>query len=301
MGKNSAIGWTHHTFNPWWGCEKPLVQIGGKTVVSPECVHCYAETWDKRCGGANWGRTAPRRFFGEKHWQEPYKWNREAQATGQRHRVFCLSMGDVLEDRPDLDEPRVRLWETIRDTPSLDWLLLTKRAERFDTVPEWLWKLPNVWPGVTAGTQPTADLRIPPLLALKHRYPHLTAWVSVEPMLEAVQLWKLQSPDAAGIETYPLTGMRGNVGRRWPWAKLDWVVIGGESGAHARPFDVRAARALMRQCQESQVPVFWKQFGARAFCPPRPGFEPLPMKFRHRAGADPAEWPEWAKVQQFPK
>src|SRR5436190_1923297 len=60
MAKNSSIEWTHHTFNPWWGCAK----------VSPACAHCYAEAWAKRVGQNVWGGSADRRFFGDKHWAE---------------------------------------------------------------------------------------------------------------------------------------------------------------------------------------------------------------------------------------
>lgn len=68
MGKDSRIEWTHHTFNPWWGCVK----------VSPACDHCYAESWAKRVGSDVWGAEAPRRFFSDTHWKEPLKWNRDA-------------------------------------------------------------------------------------------------------------------------------------------------------------------------------------------------------------------------------
>lgn len=79
MGYGSAIEWTDHTFNPWHGCAK----------VSPGCAHCYAETLTKRWGGDVWGKTADRRFFGDKHWSEPRKWDRKAQQEGVRRRVFC--------------------------------------------------------------------------------------------------------------------------------------------------------------------------------------------------------------------
>lgn len=92
MAKDSKIEWTHHTFNPWWGCSK----------VSPACVNCYAEAWSKRVGAKVWGRSSERRFFGEKHWSEPIKWNQEAEETGERRRVFCASMADVFELRTDL-------------------------------------------------------------------------------------------------------------------------------------------------------------------------------------------------------
>src|SRR5687768_814805 len=85
LAKNSRIEWTNHTFNPWWGCVK----------VSEACKHCYAEAWAKRLGSKVWGINADRRFFGDKHWAEPIRWNAAAEETGQRARVFCASMADV--------------------------------------------------------------------------------------------------------------------------------------------------------------------------------------------------------------
>ncbi|MGH6631582.1 MAG: DUF5131 family protein [Burkholderiales bacterium] len=71
--RNSRIEWTDHTFNPWWGCVK----------VSPACDHCYAEALDRRLvkigQQAHWGRNAPRKFFGDKYWAAPLKWNRQAE------------------------------------------------------------------------------------------------------------------------------------------------------------------------------------------------------------------------------
>ena len=118
MSERTAIGWCDHTFNPWWGCQR----------VSDGCARCYAEAMAKRTGNPVWGPGA-RRFFGEKHWQEPVRWNAAAERLSVRRRVFCGSMCDVFEDRPDLVEPRGRLWRLIRATPHLDWLLLTKRPE----------------------------------------------------------------------------------------------------------------------------------------------------------------------------
>src|SRR5688572_13560706 len=132
MGKNSPIEWTHHTFNPWWGCTK----------VSPACDHCYAEAWARRVGAKVWGSRAGRRFFSDNHWREPIRWNTAAAEMKARQRVFCASMADVFEPRPDLDGSRARLWELIRQTPWLDWLLLTKRPEHVLTVVPWTMKWP---------------------------------------------------------------------------------------------------------------------------------------------------------------
>jgi protein gp37 len=82
MGQGSSIEWTHHTFNPWWGCVK----------VSPGCKNCYAETFSKRFGYDVWGVNTERKFFGDKYWNEPVKWNKKAKQSGERTSVFCASV-----------------------------------------------------------------------------------------------------------------------------------------------------------------------------------------------------------------
>src|SRR5258708_38895566 len=105
MAKDSAIEWTHHTFNPWWGCTKG----------SPGCKHCYAETWARRLGAALWGARAPRREPSDAYGRQPLAWN-AALRDRDRERVFCACMADVLEDRRDLDGKRGRLWNLIGET-----------------------------------------------------------------------------------------------------------------------------------------------------------------------------------------
>ena len=209
MGKNSKISWTDHTFNPWWGCTK----------VSTGCKHCYAKTWAERCGHTNlWGDNADRRFFGDKHWNEPAKWNRKAPG-----KVFSGSMCDLLEARPDLIEPRQQLYSLIDETPNLTWLLLTKRGENlarfaphqyadgpgFDT---------NVWPGITAEDQELLMLRLPQLMVLSSGQ----SFVSVEPMIGRMSLLY------ASLTLYSLT--LADLHNQHPL----WVIIGGESGNKAR-------------------------------------------------------------------
>ncbi len=254
MGQETRIGWCHHTFNPWWGCVE----------VSPECAHCYARTFDKRVGGDHWGVDAPRRFFGDAHWAEPFKWDRAAKAAGERRRVFCASMADVFEDRRDLDDPREQMWALIRATPNLDWLLLTKRPQNFSTMLPWDWGTGyrNVWLGVTAGLQWTAAERIPIL----RETPAVMRFVSCEPMLESVSMTDFLPgvPLAPGkawadclcLEIAPsdcpcvVCEVRG----------IDWVIIGAESGAKNRPMEEGWARALKDEVVASGAKVFLKQF-----------------------------------------
>jgi protein gp37 len=115
MGENSAISWCDHTFNPWIGCTK----------VSDACENCYAEAWNKRFGKApGWGPGVPR--YRTRTWGEPLKWNREAARTGQRPRIFCASLADVFDNEVG-QSWRDDLWQVLRETPNLRWMLLTKR------------------------------------------------------------------------------------------------------------------------------------------------------------------------------
>lgn len=263
MGETTAIGWTDHTFNPWWGCVK----------VSPACNNCYAEAFAKRTGNDVWGKTADRRFFGEKHWNEPLKWARKAEAEGVRRRVFCASMADVFEDRRDLDDARAQLWDLIGVCHSLDWLLLTKRPENVERlVPPWWadcgWPI-NIWLGTTVEDQKRAEERIPVLAAI----PAHTRFLSCEPLLGPLDLSRwlhLEWMDALGPFDAPAS-FRGDGG----WGRemfatlngrcpsIDWVIVGGESGPGHRLLNLAYARDLVDQAAAAEVACFFKQVGGR--------------------------------------
>jgi protein gp37 len=281
VGKDTEIAWTDHSFNPWWGCAR----------VSPGCERCYAETFSKRVGLKVWGQQAERRFFGDKHWAEPLKWNRDAAAAGVRRRVFCASMADVFEDRRDLDEHRHLLWSLIAETPALDWLLLTKRPENHEMVPL-AWQTGsrrplNVWLGVTAENQEYAERRIP--LLLDAHWPAVR-FVSYEPALGPVDFWAfLRSP--VRDQSLAALGCPGMPG-------VDWVIVGGESGPRARPFDIDWAQSAIEQCRTAGVAVFCKQLGANI----RNAGEPWSwnQKPMDRKGGNPEQWPEHLRVREFP-
>jgi protein gp37 len=230
MGQNSKIEWTHHTFNPWWGCIK----------ISPACKHCYAHSWAKRLGLDLWGRGTGRRFFGDAHWLQPLKWNRDAECARQRRRVFCASMSDVFENRRELDQWRARLWPIIEATPWLDWLLLTKRPQYVAALVPWQGNWPrNVWLGTTVENQKYANERVPVLLdhgAAVH-------FVSCEPLLGSIDLERWLGP----------------TGR--PNTALNWVIAGGESGAKARPMNPGWAVDLRDQCIAAGASFHFKQWG----------------------------------------
>lgn len=230
MGKDSRIEWTHHTFNPWWGCVK----------VSPACDHCYAESWAKRVGSDVWGPESQRRFFSDAHWKEPLKWNRDAAADGIRRRVFCASMADVFENRPDLIETRLRLLELIEATPMLDWLLLTKRIHLVKKLlPKGRELPPHVWIGTTVENDEYARKRLKYLLELKTPS---VRFVSCEPLLGPLNLEPYLQCNAAGT-------------------RIDWVIAGGESGHGSRPMDPAWPEGLQKQCAAADVPFHFKQWG----------------------------------------
>jgi protein gp37 len=245
MAKHTGITWTAHTFNPWWGCVE----------VSPACDNCYARelaasplhgfSEQGKRGFPIWGKDAPRRFFGEAHWREPLGWNRQAERAGERHRVFCASMADVLETRSDavgeqMDRERVRLWRLIAQTPSLDWLLLSKRPQDYRRlVPPELLALSNVWPGTTVES---ADYlwRADELVKLQCVG---LRWVSYEPML-------------GPVDFYPVLGP----------GRIEWLVVGGESGprwnAPDRMMDLGWLEDVADQCRRAGAALFVKQDNA---------------------------------------
>ena len=313
MGENSNIAWTNHTFNPWVGCQK----------ISEGCANCYAEVYDRRVGGVpkkqranpaiaetRWGPQGRRTRTSAANWKLPLKWNEEAAATGTRPRVFCSSLADVFEDRPELVPWRRDLFDLIVSTPNLDWLLLTKRPYLIRPLIEgvgwangmragggasmaraWWGGSPpaNVWLGTTVEDQQRANERIPALLSV----PAKVRFLSCEPLLERVDLSRWLAP------TIQPPG-------------INWVIVGGESGQKARPFELRWARHLMRQCRTEGVAFFMKQLGAcavdelngvagRSLVVPAEAQQLISQRLRDPAGGDPAEWPADLRVREFPE
>lgn len=256
--KDSPIQWTHHTYNPWLGCRK----------VCDECDLCYiVHQTPLRVRGITHG--SERHRCAASTLRQPFAWNRAAQKSGERHRVFCLSLGDWADGEVP-DEWRHHLFQIIKMTQQLDWLLLTKRpklAARFlQVAPD------NVWMGVSAGVDPS------PIFDIRARIHFL----SCEPMLR------------------PMDEIHAS--------KFDWIIFGGESdpGRSARPCDIRWIRDGLRFCQNQDIPAFVKQLGAKPYemkvCPfDRMGLEPARLLMRDSHGGDISEWPEDLRVREFPK
>lgn len=224
MAENSGIEWTHHTFNPWIGCQK----------VSAACDFCYAEVWDNRFGGERWGPHAPRTRT--KTWGNPVKWQNKAAATGRRYRVFTASLADVFDNHRTIDPSwRRELWALIRSCPDLDFLMLTKRPQNIARFlpDDWGDGYQNVWLGATVEDQAAAD-RAHALIDV----PAVVHFLSMEPLLGSVDLSKV------------ING-------------LEWVITGGESGANYRPAKADWFRELRDQCAAANVPFLFKQWEGR--------------------------------------
>ena len=198
MAENSKIGWTDHTHNFWWGCNK----------VSEECRFCYISGIMRRGGHEPFN--GPMRT---KNWSNPFRWNRKTRAEGERLRIFTCSMSDFFH--PEADPWRDDAWQVIRECESLDWLILTKRPELIrDRLPDdWGDGYPNVWLGVTAGCRESLP-RVETLIEI----PAAVRFVSAEPLLEDIDL----RPCLASLD-WVITGCeRAKKGER-RLMDLDWV------------------------------------------------------------------------------
>lgn len=265
-----------------------------------------------------------------KNWNEPVKWNRFAANKSCGFCSFEESDGELLKQcRRCAKKPRVfpslcdwlddevpiewlaRFLGLIRETPNLDWLLLTKRPELWDPriraaiqyneecrmggrnewLSRWLSGTPpnNVWIGTSVKDQTRADERIPEFL----RIPAKLRFLSVEPMLGPVDLDYSCFNGSDSFGSMP---------------GIHWVIVGGESGPGARPCNVAWIRDIVRQCRSAGVPCFVKQLGAVAFegrfagkADPASFDRCERLNLRHPKGGDPSEWPEDLRVRQMPE
>lgn len=225
MAEQTAISWADATFNPWIGCTK--VSTGPQGA----CEKCYAERDNKRRGWVpGWGPGVPRRRT--KTWGEPLKWNRRAIETGYRPRVFCASLADVFDNEVD-DSWRVDLWQLLRETQNLRWMLLTKRIGNAPKMlpPDWTSGIfDHVGLMATLATQAEWDRDIWKLMSI----PATWHGVSVEPMLGPVSL------------------------KGW---RPDWIIGGGESGPGFRYTDPAWVCSLQRECDDAGIAFHFKQWG----------------------------------------
>lgn len=278
MADNSRIEWTEATWTIMTGCTK----------VSPGCANCYAKR--------DWGRlsanpTVPKYFgrdFGDVRFHpelldQPVRWARP-------RRIFVPSMGDVFHESVP-DAALAAIFGIMLLTPRHTFQVLTKRAERMgrflrqaetDGIEPWLraladhglgdlvarvaapeslrWPAPHVWIGVSAEDQERANARIPILL----RTPATVRWVSAEPLLGALRLEQIPVDRHTTVNALAGTGIDWIGAPRIPnliLPRLDWVVVGGESGPKARAMDPAWVASLRAQCERAGVAFLFKQWG----------------------------------------
>lgn len=333
----TSIEWCDVVWNVTRGCSRVSAGCGGPGRIGG----CYAERQAMRFSGpgqpyeglvrqtANGPRWTGRVELIPSKLDEPLHWRRP-------RRVFVNSMSDLFHEALSSDAIAA-VFGIMACNPRHTFQILTKRPERMR---EWIlgmqehhrqhmsralffrvanypraldvpfgWPLPNVWLGVSLEDQKTADERIPLLL----QTPAAVRFVSYEPALGPVDFrsWLLS---VGGITSRGIAGS----------PRLDQIIVGGESGPNARPFDVAWARSVIRQCREAGVAAFCKQVGANIRDRNDAGFEgdtphSWPMDTRHEdidqgyqgaevrirlrnpKGGDPSEWPEDLRVREFPK
>lgn len=237
----------------------------------------------------------------------------EPLSVNQRGHIWpigwpSMSDGDDWGVRPyTMQDVRMRLFRLIDSTPNLDWLVLTKRPQNIakmmpqsrsplvefcDDGPVGIRR--NLWLGTSVEDQKNADERIPHLL----RVPAAVRFLSMEPLIGPVDLseWlytiEVQHDGDGNTQEVPCK------------PPLDWVIVGGESGSGARPFDLSWARDLKNQCSESGVAFFMKQLGS---VPVEPNGNPSfgggynKLAIRSKKGGDTEDIPVDLRVRQFPE
>lgn len=302
----TKIQWTEKTWNPVRGCVK----------ISPGCKHCYASTFAERfrgVAGHPYEQGFDLRLVPDKL-RDPLGWKKPAM-------VFVNSMSDLFQIGVPFEFVD-QVFAVMAITPEHTYQVLTKRPERMrqylehyppktvlvppvdkriaaaaseitdspcaaGLVEDQGWPLPNVWLGVSVENQKYADERIPLLLET----PAAVRFLSVEPLLESVDI-------------SPFIGYREHVDFK---QGADWVIVGGESGPGARPFNLNWAEGLREQCRAADVAFFMKQIGSRPVWDGKkrsdgtPFYPVLKYAAKDRKGGDPLEWPEHLRVREFPK
>lgn len=288
MGAKSKIEWTNATWNPLRGCSR----------ISEGCRFCYAEGIAARFSGPGMAYEGlAHRVGGEARWTGkvvlvedkltmPLRWKKPRM-------IFVNSTSDLFHESVP-DEWIDRVFAVMALCPQHTFQVLTKRADRMQaymTARNGMGNrhaalempLPNVWLGVSVEDQATADARIPHLLAT----PAAKRFVSYEPALGPVDFYYA----LRGIG--PATEVRRG--------QLDWIIVGGESGRGARPFDLQWARDVIAQCKDAGVACFVKQLGAKVTGPHPNGVNETTLEFRHSKAGDIEEWPADLRVREFPQ
>jgi protein gp37 len=236
VADRTTINYADASWNPVAGC----------TPVSAGCNHCFAA----RYAGRHLGAFDDRRPFSVVRYREdqlelPLRWRKPRT-------ILLPTLGDLFH--PDVPDEFIDcVFAAMSCCPQHRFLVLTKRIQRLrqwlrENPRRGLWLVPWLWLGVSVEDQASADERIPILL----QTPAAHRWVSVEPMLGPVNLREMAHHDDWHVDALdPPDRSR----------RLEWVVIGGETGPGARACRMTWISALVDQCDQADVPVWVKQWG----------------------------------------
>jgi len=248
----TAIEWANVVWNPVTGCNK----------VSQGCKNCYAEKMHKRLNA-----------MGQEKYVNPFTEVvcHEGELSKplmlkKPSRVFVNSMSDLFHEKVPFDFID-KVFDAIAQASWHTFIVLTKRPERMKAyyqsrVFEKL--ITNLWVGVSVENQEMANERIMHLLAI----PAAVRFLSIEPMLGPIDLYRVHTQNQHGDNFYHnvlngVTNMQGFGNSNFA-NTINWVIVGGESGKGARPMHPDWVRSIRNQCRNSNVPFFFKQWGAFA-------------------------------------
>jgi len=203
--------------------------VRGCTKITPGCDHCYAETFAERFRGVPghpYEQGFDLRLVPEKL-AEPLRWKTPKM-------IFVNSMSDLFhKDVPD--DYVEAVGHVMQRANWHTYQVLTKRSSRLrnmlQTGLQFAAGLPNIWWGVSVEDRAHGIVRIKHL----QQAPAAVRFLSVEPLLEDMGELNLEG--------------------------IHWVIVGGESGASARPMQKEWVLSLRDQCERAQVPFFFKQWG----------------------------------------
>lgn len=338
----TSIEWTRNndgsegeSWNPIRARNKETGKLGHACVrCSPGCLHCYAAAMNVWRGtGVDYtvpGFEHVELYLDAEALDQPLRWRKPRN-------VFVCSMTDLFADFVP-DEWIAQVYAVEAACARHTFMHLTKRPARrlkfltqLDDREAWAnylsglcdkdgyarwsdefecvianaingvyapqqnvgWPMKHVREGTSVCTQKEADELVPVTLDT----PAAVRWLSMEPLLEKIILQERDQPEVN------VDWLQGFDGSDPPIPKLDWVVVGGESGRKARPTNVGAIRSVVRQCREAGVPCFVKQLGKRPFFPANPEKRTvqtfLPVK--DAKGGEISEWPEDLRVREVPQ
>ena len=330
----TKIEWSHSVWNPIAGCT--VISSGCDNCYAMQQAYRLEKMHVDKYNGTAHKNASGRALwtgkinFDEKALLKPLSWKKPRM-------IFVNSMSDLFHENVP-DEWIDKVFAIMALCPQHTFQILTKRpermrdymhsiddneggrlagmrsamiegnaqkiyAERTGEEPEmWLsvhLPLDNVWLGVSVEDQTTADERIPYLLDT----PAAVRFISAEPLLGEIDLTRVWARMPSGGKSLWNT-LSNLVWKDGDYAehlgsKLDWVIVGGESGPNARPMHPEWARSLRDQCKAANVPFFFKQNGEWASAVHHPDKGRFPCKNWWNDKWEDSQYPCWSDEKDY--